>query len=125
MKKFKIMAATFMVAVFGTLALAPAVSVSAIDPLENVCNGTSGSQICDSRNTDDAGTLIGTIVNTLLFVVGALSVVMIIVAGVFYVISSGDAGKVARAKNTLTYAIVGLVVSFLAYAIVYWVFRLL
>ena len=41
-----------------------------------------------------------------------------------YATSTGDSGKVTRAKNTLTYAIVGLVVAFLAYAIVFWVLGL-
>ena len=62
--------------------------------------------------------------NTLLFLVGALSTVMIIVGGIFYVISNGDSGKIARAKNTITYAVVGLVVAFVAFAIVNWVIKL-
>lgn len=125
MKRFKVLLATFMVAMMGVFVLAPVASVGAIDPLENVCNGTSDSEICDSRGTDDATDLITTIINVLLFVVGLLSVIMIIVSGISYVTSSGDAGKVAKAKNTLTYAIVGLIVALLAYAIVFWVSNLL
>ena len=69
-------------------------------------------------------TLIKTLVNTLLFVVGLLSVVMIIFAGILYTTSAGDASKVTRAKNTLTYSIVGLLLAFLAFAIVNWVLKL-
>lgn len=54
--------------------------------------------------------------NTLLFVVGALSVMMLIVGGIRYVISGGNTASVTAAKNTVLYAIVGLVVSLLAYA---------
>jgi len=125
MKRFKVLLATFMVVMMGTFVLAPVASVSAIDPLKDVCDGTSDSEICDSRGTDDATGLITTIINVLLFVVGLLSVIMIIVSGISYVVSSGDAGKVAKAKNTLTYAVVGLIVAFLAYAIVFWVSSLL
>ena len=55
--------------------------------------------------------------NLFYFITGAVAVIMIIVAGVFYVISSGDSGKVARAKNMITYAVVGLVVILAAFGI--------
>jgi len=49
---------------------------------------------------------------------------MIIFAGILYTTSAGDASKVTRAKNTLTYSIVGLLLAFLAFAIVNWVLKL-
>jgi len=123
MKRIKLLIATFAVAMFGAFMLAPVASVSAIDPLGDICSDNPDSEVCKSKG-DSATELIGTLVNVLLFVVGAIATVMIIVAGIFYVISSGDAGKVAKAKNTLTYSIVGLVVAFLAYAIINWVLKL-
>ena len=68
----------------------------------------------------DAGVLT-TITNILLFVVGALSVIMLIIGGLRYVISGGNASAVTAAKNTILYAIVGLVVAFLAYAAINFV----
>ena len=62
-----------------------------------------------------------TIVNVLLFLIGAISVIMLIFGGIRYTISGGDAGNVTAAKNTIMYAIIGLVVAFLAFAIVNWV----
>ncbi len=59
-----------------------------------------------------------TIINVLLFVVGALSVVMVIVGGLRYVVSGGNSAAVTGAKNTIMYAIVGIIVAFLAYAAV-------
>ncbi len=59
-----------------------------------------------------------TITNLLLFVVGALSVVMVIVGGLRYVVSGGNSASVTAAKNTILYAIVGVIVAFLAYAAV-------
>ncbi len=120
-KTIKLFVASFAVAVFGFLAVAPVATVAAYDPFGQVdCSG--GGDACDKiQNTKGADNLIGTIISTLLFVIGALSVIMIIVAGIMYVTSTGDSGKVTRAKNTLTYSIVGLVVAFLAYAIVFWV----
>lgn len=68
----------------------------------------------------DTGTLT-TITNTLLFIVGALSVIMIIFGGLRYVISGGNSSTVTAAKNTILYAIVGLIVAFLAFAAINFV----
>jgi len=123
MKRIKLLVASVSLAVFGVFTLVPVASVQALDPLAGVCTTQNeGTAVCKNKG-DTANSLIKTIVNTLLFVVGALSVIMIIVAGIFYVTSTGDSGKVARAKNTLMYAVIGLVVSFLAYAIVNWVMK--
>jgi hypothetical protein len=68
-----------------------------------------------------AGGVITTITNVLLFVIGALAVIMIIVGGLRYVVSGGNATAVSAAKNTILYAIVGLIVAFLAFAAVNFV----
>ncbi|HWT40035.1 MAG TPA: pilin [Dongiaceae bacterium] len=67
------------------------------------------------------GGVITTITNVLLFVVGALAVIMIIWGGIRYATSAGNASNVTAAKNTILYAIVGLIIAFLAFAIVNWV----
>lgn len=61
------------------------------------------------------------VTNILLFLVGAISVIMLIIGGIRYVISGGDQNQVTSAKNTILYAIVGIVVAFLAYAAVNFV----
>lgn len=68
-----------------------------------------------------SGSIFTTIVNILLFLIGAISVIMLIFGGIRYTISGGDAGNVTAAKNTIMYAIIGLIVAFLAFAIVNWV----
>lgn len=125
-QRIKLLIATFAVAVFGAFAFVPVTSVSALDPLGNICSdpANANSEVCTSKG-DNATTLLSTIINTLLFIVGSLAVIMIIVSGIFYVTSAGDSGKVARAKNTLTYSIVGLIVAFLSYAIIFWVLDVL
>jgi hypothetical protein len=62
-----------------------------------------------------------TITNILLFIIGAISVIMLIIGGIRYVVSGGDQNAVQGAKNTILYAIVGIVVAFLAYAVVNFV----
>lgn len=61
------------------------------------------------------------ITNTILYIVGIVAVIMLIIGGIKYVISGGDSKKVTDAKNTVLYAIIGLVISFLAFAIVNFV----
>jgi len=65
--------------------------------------------------------IVTTITNILLFIVGALSVIMLIIGGLRYVISGGNSTAVTAAKNTILYAIVGLVISLLAYAAINFV----
>lgn len=120
MKRIKLFIAALAVLAFGAFVFVPTQTVLAIDPLAEVCSNGGASAVCDNQD-EDANELIATLVSVLLFLVGTLAVIMIIVSGIFYVTSNGDASKVARAKNTLTYSIVGLIIAFLAYAIVFWV----
>ena len=62
-----------------------------------------------------------TVVNVLLFIVGAVSVIMLIFGGIRYTTSGGNANSVTAAKNTIMYAVIGLVIAIFAYAIVNWV----
>lgn len=123
MKRVKLFIAVAVLALVGVFALAPVETVGALDPLADICSSTPDSEVCKSKD-DDANVLIGTLVNVLLFIVGAISTVMIIVGGIFYAISNGDAGRIAKAKNTIIYAVIGLVVALIAYAIVNWVLQL-
>lgn len=75
--------------------------------------GTGGST--------DIGEVIKTVVNVLLFILGAVAVIMIVIGGIRYAISQGDSSAVSSAKNTILYAVIGLVVALLAYAIVNFV----
>ena len=68
-----------------------------------------------------AGSIFTTIVNILLFVIGAISVIMLIWGGIRYTTSAGNSASVTSAKNTIMYAIIGLVIAFLAFAVVNWV----
>ena len=55
--------------------------------------------------------------NVIYFLAGAVAVIVIIFAGIMYTTSSGDAGRVAKAKNLITYSIVGLIVVLVAFTI--------
>ena len=61
------------------------------------------------------------ITNTILYIVGIIAVIMLIIGGIKYVLSGGDSKKVTDAKNTVLYAIIGLVIAVFSYAIVNFV----
>ncbi len=65
--------------------------------------------------------VINTVIGTMLFVVGLLAVVMLIYGGIRYVTSHGDKAQVTAAKETIMYAVVGLVVAIAAFAVVQWI----
>lgn len=59
--------------------------------------------------------------NTLTFIVGAVSVIMIIIGGLRYAIAQGDSKAVEAAKNTILYAVIGVVVAIVAFGVVNFV----
>ena len=79
------------------------------------------SAVCAEANTDSINSPIQNIIGLMLFAIGTISVIMIIVGGIRYVISNGEAARIKSAKDTILYAVIGLIVSLLAYAIVNFV----
>lgn len=75
---------------------------------------------CPENLFGDAG-VFKQITNVVLYIVGVIAVIMLIIGGIKYVVSGGDAKKVTDAKNTVLYAIIGLIIAFLAFAIVNFV----
>lgn len=61
------------------------------------------------------------ITNVLIYLVGAIAVIVIIIGGLRYVISQGSSDQVKQAKDTILYGVIGLVVAILAYALVHFV----
>ena len=82
-------------------------------------NCAKGNKVAD--NLAGQGGIFQTIVNILLFLVGAVAVIMLIIGGLRYITSDGDSGRITQAKQTVLYAIIGLIVAILAYAIVNFV----
>ncbi len=61
--------------------------------------------------------LVSNVVTTLSFIAGVACVIAIIVGGIMYITSAGDENRVRTAKNTLLYAIIGIIIALSAYAI--------
>ncbi|HUD81146.1 MAG TPA: pilin [Patescibacteria group bacterium] len=81
----------------------------------------SSTNPCSSDSGSSLGKIISDIINILSLVLGAVAMVMIIIAGFKYVTSGGDTNGVASAKNTIIYAIIGIVVAALGQILVHFV----
>ncbi len=95
---------------------------SAQSSSEEVCKGVE--LVGGDCKTDDSGkvdNLVNDVVNVLTAVIGVISVIMIMIAGFKYITSGGDANKVSSAKDTILYAVIGIVVVVFAQVIVKFV----
>lgn len=129
-KLFSKTALSFVIS--ASILLAP-VSASALSLSSAVYFGSAGSQAscdalatlnsnesCGSNSSTSVESLIGTIINILSIIIGIISVVMIMVSGLRFMTSGGDANKVAAARQSLIYALIGLAVAALAQALVHF-----
>ena len=82
---------------------------------DGICD-SSGS--CNITSAQDILIIIANAIRIATWFAGALSVIFIIVGGIFYVFSAGNPSNIKRAKDILTNAIVGLIIAGLAYSIV-------
>lgn len=95
--------------------------------LFSACDQATGAakEYCNSKkasgNTTTSDSLVKLVMNTMFYIVGIVSIVMIIYGGMKYTTSSGDPKKVASAKATILYAVIGLMVALFAVAIVRFV----
>ena len=119
----KILAAGILM--FGLLGVfTPAVSAANGIDICSKENGSDNSVYCQNKDKGEGQVngIIKTIVEVLLTAVGAISIIMIVIGGILFALSSGDAQKAAKARSTILYAVVGLIVSVFASAIVNFVF---
>lgn len=120
----KLSGAVAVLALAAATLFVPVVSVSAAcDPnVQTPQNGAACAQAEGAPSELFGGTnsIFTIIVNTLLFIIGAVSVIMLIWGGIRYTTSAGNSTSVTAAKNTIMYAVIGLIIAFLAYAIVNW-----
>lgn len=115
----KIATITSSITAASIVAVSNTSSALAVMSVQGGANSAKGAdQTTDLFGT--AGTF-STITNVLLFIIGAIAVIMIVIGGLRYVISGGDSSQITAAKNTILYAIVGIIVAILAYAAVNFV----
>lgn len=127
LKKLKLsILATFAFAFVAVPLVLPATTFAAANIDGSLCRGAElefgeGTD-CDPEGSEEKlNSLVTDIVNIFSVIVGIVAVIMIIVGGFKYITSGGDSGNVTGAKNTILYAIIGLVVVALAQFIVKFV----
>lgn len=94
----------------------------------NLCGGAHSLQVGNQSACGDTGDaqesvnqIIATVINIFSVIVGVVAVIMIIFGGFRYITSGGDSGNIGAAKQTIIFAIVGLVIVALAQIIVRFV----
>lgn len=102
---------------FMTVAAAP--HAAAID-LWKGCSGASQSAVCKGKG-DEVTTPIKNLINTAMILLGITAVIAIIIGGFKFITANGDSSAVNSAKNIILYAVIGLIVALLAWAIVSFV----
>jgi hypothetical protein len=114
---------------FGSIVAPPA--VSAIDINRYLCIGINmgdttkcGLDAPADNSENEINQLSQEIVNILSLIVGIISVIMIIIGGLRYITSGGDSNSVTGAKNTILYAIVGLIIVIFAQVFVRFILGL-
>lgn len=131
-KKIKLMLFSLSALLAFALPLATAGVASAAvgqgDINSNLCSGSdinftsSGSNAsCGTQADTTVNTLLKTVINIISVVVGIVAVIMIIIGGFRYVTSGGKQESVTGAKNTILYAIIGLVIVALAQIVVHFI----
>lgn len=121
MKKLKslLFAVAFTISLFSfqpaALAATSIVTQSCSNP------GASKSSVCADASSASLSNTVRQLINTLLIVLGAISVIVIVMGGIKYVTSDGDSSKIKGAKDTILYAVVGLIVAVLSFSIVNFV----
>lgn len=111
--------ASFLVMLGLVAYVAVPASAAPVDVFKN-CPSGGNATVC-GNNGDKLFDIIKNVINVMLYAAGIIAVIMIVIGGINYAISSGDNAKVVSAKNTVLYAVVGLIIAALAYAIVNFV----
>ena len=116
-----------LVTITGLTLLAPGLvpAMASASITSDICTGSnvgsSTSSCTTNSSTDSLKKLAASIISVFSILVGVVAVIMVIFGGFKYITSGGDSNSVSGAKNTLIYAIVGLIIVALAQFIVHFV----
>lgn len=136
MRRIRIVLATIMALSF----MFPALASAQTGPLDAVCSdpfAANGSSVCQESNTQKnktaadlnplsgKGGILMRAAKLFAFITGVASIILIIIGGFKYVVSSGDSNSISSAKHTIIYALVGLAVALTAEAIVVFIIKAL
>jgi hypothetical protein len=109
--------------------MVPAVASASI--VDDLCSGSNlkteaGGDVSSCDDGDSNGnidTILRKVIQIFSVIVGFVAVIMIIVGGIKYITSGGDSGNISGAKNTIIYAVIGLIIVALAQVLVHYVLK--
>ena len=82
-------------------------------------------ELCKKGSETDAKVKVGKILNVVYGLIGVVAVVFVIIGGFKYMTSQGEPGRVQQAKNTIMYALIGLIITVSAFAITAFILQAL
>lgn len=126
MKTKLIKTATLSIAlVVSSIALAlPAFADASGDPCaQDVPAEVSAAAGCSGTSSSTVTTIVVNVINAVIGIAGLIAVVYVVVGGVQYMTSTGDPGKVEKARKTIIYAVIGMIICVLSFAIVNFVIK--
>jgi type IV secretory pathway VirB2 component (pilin)/nitrogen fixation-related uncharacterized protein len=127
MKIYKLLSVAVVMVLSVFVMQSALVSAQFEDATNEACEGLaidSGESFIECNSSDNSSSIdsiISFALNTLSFIAGVIAVIMIIIAGIKFVTSGGDSGKVASARSSLLYAVVGLVIVAVSQVVVIYV----
>jgi hypothetical protein len=124
-RKAKVLIISVALLLNGGLMLAPSVAGAASFTGDacagvNALDGTAGSA-CSKTSSSALSRIIRVVLNVLSVIVGVAAVIVVILGGFKFITSNGDSAGIAAARNTILYAVVGLVIVASAQVIVHFV----
>ncbi len=126
LSKILLAGALAAILIIGAVAFTTARASADTSSQDAVCSGVGialgpdGS--CDTGSGDGGlGKLVSNVISILSIIVGVVAVIMIIVGAFKYITSGGESSNTAGAKNTIVYALVGLVIAALAQVLIHFV----
>lgn len=111
-----VIAALLVLGTIGIATLLPEISLAS--PVDEAQQGATGAGAGEGPTVEET---ILIITNLLLFLIGAAAVIAILIGAIKYVTANGDQSSLTAAKNTILYAVIGLIVAVAAGAIVNFV----
>jgi len=124
-KRLKHLALTLLIVLSGGLAVAPLTASAASFKGDacaavNVLNN-SKSTTCSSNGESALSRILKLVLNVLSFLVGITAIIMIIIGGFKFITSNGDSNNISAARNTILYAVIGLIIVAAAQVMVHFV----
>jgi cellobiose-specific phosphotransferase system component IIC len=129
LKGLNIKIATIIFAIFSIFIITPQI-VSAAPQCGSGQVYNKSLKLCETKVTsgnlpkvDANQSTIKNILSIVIGILGAITLLMVVLSGFRYVLSNGEPEKIAKAKNALIYALIGLIIALSAQAIVSFIVK--